>query len=158
MEGSGEGKRYRWKEGTDLRYKNYYREDRVVRREGRGDTGVIYVSIGGGTEQNGIAREMGEKKKELRILFFTSFFTGGKLQLTYTGLPVDGCRGGVESKVVFYFDCGNHVGQPSLSRYVVRIEDYNIYLSGKGLPAVGFTQKLTVNERKHHIQKKAIDP
>lgn len=73
MEGSGEWQRYRWKEGTDLRYKNYFREERVVRREGRGDTRVIYVSIGGGTEQNGIAREMGEMKKELRILFFTSF-------------------------------------------------------------------------------------
>lgn len=73
MEGSGEGQRYRWKEGTDLRYKNYFREERVVRREGRGDTGVIYVSIGGGTEQNGIAREMGEKKKELRILFSLLF-------------------------------------------------------------------------------------
>lgn len=34
----------------------------------------------------------------------------------------------------------------------------SVYLSGKGLPAAGFTQKLTVNERKHHIQKKAIDP
>lgn len=56
-----------------MRYKNYFREERVVRREGRGDTGVIYVSIGGGTEQNGIAREMGEKKKELRILFSLLF-------------------------------------------------------------------------------------
>lgn len=100
----------------------------------------------------------GRNEERTENPFFHFFFTGGKLQLTYTGLPVDGCRGGVESKVVFYFDCGNHVGQPSLSRYVVRIEDYNIYLSGKGLPAAGFTQKLTVNERKHYIQKKAIDP
>lgn len=34
----------------------------------------------------------------------------------------------------------------------------SVYLSGKVLPAAGFTQKLMVNERKHHIQKKAIDP
>ena len=53
---------------------NYFREERVVRREGRGDTGVIYVSIGGGTEQNRIVREMGEKKKEPRILFSLLFY------------------------------------------------------------------------------------
>ena len=46
-------------------------------------------------------------------------FAGGKLQLTYSGLPpVEGCSNGINSKVVFYFECGNHVGQPQFERYV----------------------------------------
>ena len=40
------------------------------------------------------------------------FVADKKLQLTYSGLPgVDGCLQG-NPKVVFYFECGNHVGQP----------------------------------------------
>ena len=46
-------------------------------------------------------------------------FTGGKLQLTYSGLPpVEGCTKSPNSKVVFSFECGNHVGQPQFVRYV----------------------------------------
>ena len=49
-------------------------------------------------------------------------FAGGKLQLTYSGLPpVEGCSKGSNSKVVFYFECGNHVGQPQFERYVRRV-------------------------------------
>lgn len=45
-------------------------------------------------------------------------FADGKLQLTYSGLPpVEGCNKGSNSRVVFYFECGNHVGQPQFERY-----------------------------------------
>ena len=44
-------------------------------------------------------------------------FAGGKLQLTYSGLPpVEGCTKSSNSKVVFYFECGQHVGQPQFER------------------------------------------
>ncbi|PFX34190.1 Cation-independent mannose-6-phosphate receptor [Stylophora pistillata] len=59
-------------------------------------------------------------KDKVNVLGLTSTqmmtYQGGKLQLQYSGLPSDGCRKGVHPKVVFYFDCGSHVGQPSLSR------------------------------------------
>ena len=50
----------------------------------------------------------------LRLPFF---FAEKKLQLTYSGLPgVDGCLNKGNPKVVFYFECGNHVGQPKFER------------------------------------------
>ena len=55
-------------------------------------------------------------------------FTGGKLQLTYSGLPpVEGCTKSSNSKVVFSFECGNHVGQPQFVRYVRRVIKCCIY-------------------------------
>lgn len=46
------------------------------------------------------------------------FFADGKLQLAYSGLPpVEGCSRG-NPKVVFYFECGNNVGQPQFKTYV----------------------------------------
>ena len=54
-------------------------------------------------------------KKHFKIVF-----ADGNLQLTYSGLPpVEGCSKGSNSRVVFYFECGNHVGQPQLERYDV---------------------------------------
>ena len=50
---------------------------------------------------------------------FSSIFLldDGKLQLRYSGLPpVDGCGKEKNSKVVFYFECGNSVGQPEFQR------------------------------------------
>lgn len=49
--------------------------------------------------------------------FSSIFLLDGKLQLRYSGLPpVDGCGKEKNSKVVFYFECGNSVGQPEFER------------------------------------------
>ena len=49
--------------------------------------------------------------------FSSIFLLDGKLQLRYSGLPpVDGCGKEKNSKVVFYFECGNSVGQPEFQR------------------------------------------
>ena len=49
--------------------------------------------------------------------FSSIFLLDDKLQLRYTGLPpVDGCGKEKNSKVVFYFECGNSVGQPEFQR------------------------------------------
>ncbi|KAL9969231.1 hypothetical protein ACROYT_G021424 [Oculina patagonica] len=57
----------------------------------------------------------GSKKVNIIGLTSTQMMSknDGKLQLTYSGLPpVEGCDKGSNSRVVFYFECGNHVGQP----------------------------------------------
>ena len=60
-------------------------------------------------------------------------FTDGNLQLTYSGLPpVEGCNKGSNSIVVFYFECGKHVGQPQFERYVVLVKRYYISLPQQG--------------------------
>ena len=49
--------------------------------------------------------------------FSSIFLLDGKLQLRYSGRPpVDGCGKEKNSKVVFYFECGNSVGQPEFQR------------------------------------------
>lgn len=63
---------------------------------------------------------MRRNSKKANVLGVTSSqrmsLIDGRLQLTYSGLPpVEGCIGG-NPKVVFYFECGNHVGQPQFER------------------------------------------